>query len=131
MEDEWLRWIGGLQLYLNRNLMMGLSSFESHFALYSPGDFYERHLDAFSGPQNRVLSIVLYLNPEWSPADGGELVLYGNDDSILAVHPPLLGSLAIFFSESFPHEVRTTHKARYSIAGWFSVKQTLPLFSVI
>lgn len=130
-EEAWLSWIAGLQLYLNRNLMTGLASFESHFARYHPGDFYERHLDAFSGPRNRILSVVLYLNTDWSPADGGELIIYGKGDSILAVHPPLLGTLAIFFSETFPHEVRTTNKTRSSIAGWFSVAQTLPLFSDI
>jgi SM-20-related protein len=117
-ESQWLRWLDALRAYLNRELMLGLAEVESHFAHYPPGGFYRRHLDAFRGEANRVVSVVAYLNPEWLPADGGELVLYGTDAEI-GRFPPLLGTLAVYLSERFPHEVLPTRRDRYSIAGWF------------
>lgn len=116
----WLDWCDALREYLNRRLFLGLFSFESHFAHYAPGDYYRRHYDAFRGEANRVLSVVAYLNPGWSAADGGELLLYrdGGDREGLRVLP-LLGSLAVFLSEDFPHEVLAARRDRYSIAGWY------------
>jgi len=123
---DWLRWADGLQHFLNRRLFLGLFSFESHFAHYRPGDYYKRHYDAFRGDANRVLSIVVYLNPEWPPEAGGELVLYpdNTDDSGVRVQPQM-GSIVTFLSEEFPHEVLPATRDRYSIAGWFRVNTTV------
>ncbi len=123
--DAWLDWAAGLQKYLNRNLFLGLFSFESHFSHYAPGDFYKKHLDAFKGQSNRVLSLVLYLNPDWMPGDGGELALYHGErsQSVLKVTPSM-GTLVAFLSEEFPHEVLSANRDRYAIAGWFRLNTT-------
>lgn len=119
---HWLDWNAKLQVYLNRRLFLGLFSFESHFAHYSPGDFYKKHYDAFRGSANRVLSIVVYLNHDWQPDEGGELVLYLDDEDREGIKvTPSFGSVAIFLSEEFPHEVLPAARDRYSIAGWFRV----------
>jgi SM-20-related protein len=118
-EQGWLEWAESLRTHLNHTLMLGLASFESHFALYGPGDFYRRHLDAFQGGRSRMVSVVLYLNPAWLPSDGGELVLYGPNDNEIGRFPPVLGTLVVYLSERFPHEVLPTRTHRYSIAGWF------------
>jgi SM-20-related protein len=119
---EWLEWSAKLQVYLNRRLFLGLFSFESHFAHYSPGDFYKKHYDAFRGQANRVLTIVVYLNHGWQPTDGGELVLYLDDQDQEGIKvTPSFGTVAIFLSEEFPHEVLPATRDRYSIAGWFRV----------
>ncbi len=117
---QWLEWAGELQTFLNRELFLGLASFESHFAHYPEGAFYRRHLDAFRGESNRVLSLVAYLNPDWVEANGGELVLFraGSDGGSIAVSP-VLGTLVLFLSEEFEHEVLPTRCDRFSIAGWF------------
>ncbi|MFU8765542.1 MAG: 2OG-Fe(II) oxygenase [Haliea sp.] len=121
----WLEWAARLQQFLNRELLLGLFSFESHFAHYRPGDFYRRHLDAFRGEANRVLSLVAYLNPDWQLADGGELVLYTGDDAGARLKVlPGLGTIALFLSEEFPHEVLPARRDRYSIAGWYRVNQS-------
>ena len=99
-------------------LFLGLFNFESHFAVYRPGDFYRRHLDAFRGDSNRVLSLVTYLNSDWDPEDGGELVIYPQDEPALRVTPGF-GTLVLFLSASFPHEVLAARRERYSVAGWF------------
>jgi len=118
-EVDWLGWMAELRTYLNRALMIGLDDYEGHFAHYAPGAFYRRHVDAFRGDANRVLSVVAYLNPDWLPGDGGELVLYDPQGTELGRFPPRFGSLAVFLSEEFPHEVLPARRDRYSIAGWF------------
>ncbi len=122
----WLAWAEQLRQFLNRQLYLGLFSFESHFAHYRPGDFYKRHVDAFKGEANRVLSMVTYLNPGWTQDDAGELVLYQNDHDQQGIKvTPLLGTIALFLSEDFPHEVLPALRDRYSIAGWFRVNASI------
>ncbi|MDI3324005.1 2OG-Fe(II) oxygenase [Pontibacterium granulatum] len=119
---EWLDWTGRLKTYINRKLILGLFSFESHFAHYSPGAFYKRHVDAFRGEANRVLTMVVYLNRDWTEDDGGELVLYTSDtdqDGIKVT--PAMGTVVVFLSEEFPHEVLPSYRDRFSIAGWYRV----------
>ncbi len=119
---QWQGWSSRLQGFLNRRLFLGLFSFESHFAHYAPGNYYKRHYDAFRGEANRILSVVVYLNPGWTTADGGELVLYKSDNDREGIRiVPLMGTLAVFLSEEFPHEVLPAKRDRYSIAGWFRV----------
>ncbi|MFH0256183.1 2OG-Fe(II) oxygenase [Vibrio rumoiensis] len=120
--QAWLSWAAELQRYLNRHLFLGLFSFESHFAHYSPGDFYKTHKDAFKGESNRIISLVVYLNPDWIKEDQGELVIYREESSDELVRvTPSFGTVAIFLSEDFPHEVLPANRDRYSIAGWFRV----------
>lgn len=122
----WLQWAARLQRFLNQRLFLGLFSFESHFAHYAPGHYYKRHHDAFRGETNRVLSIVAYLNPGWTSEDGGELVLYSDDlDRAGTRIIPLYGTLVVFLSEDFPHEVLPATRDRYSVAGWFRVNTSL------
>ena len=123
---DWLEWVSGLQRYLNRRLFLGLFSFESHFAHYSPGNYYKRHYDAFKGESNRVLSLVVYFNSNWLPDDGGELVIYKGDHDQEGIKViPLMGTLVAFLSEEFPHEVLAANRDRYSIAGWFRINTSV------
>ncbi|WP_220470326.1 2OG-Fe(II) oxygenase [Colwellia sp. BRX8-7] len=128
----WITWTESLQAYLNRRLFLGLFSFESHFAHYAKGDFYKKHKDAFKGEGNRVLSVVVYLNQHWSADDGGELVIYDKkipasavvDNSKIKVLPSF-GTIVVFLSEEFPHEVLPAKRDRYSIAGWFRLNNSI------
>ena len=123
VQSEFLSFTNGLQEQLNRELYLGLSYNESHFAIYEKGDFYETHLDAFKNSRNRVVTAVYYLNEEWNESDAGELVVYDIDNKHLATLLPKANTLIVFLSEKFPHEVLPTNKKRYSIATWFRVKQ--------
>lgn len=122
----WLEWCESLRVAINRRLFMGLFSFESHYAWYPAGAYYKRHYDAFRGHTNRVLSVVGYLNSEWATDDGGELVLYkdASDRDGLKV-TPLAGTLVVFLSENFPHEVLPARRDRFSIAGWYRVNSSI------
>ncbi len=126
VRGDFLEVMESLRTELNRRLYLGLFDYEAHFARYDKGAFYEKHVDAFKGKSNRVLSTVFYLNEEWEENDGGELVIYDehNPDQELGRFLPKKGRLAIFLSECFYHEVRLSHKTRYSIAGWFRVNNT-------
>ena len=121
---QWLEWAASLQTFLNRRLLLGLFSFESHFAHYGAGDFYRRHFDAFKGESNRVLSIVAYLNPGWLPGDGGELVIYPEGVPAGIKVTPAFGTVAVFLSEDFEHEVLPARRDRFSIAGWYRVNSS-------
>lgn len=124
--QQWNKWAAKLQRFLNQRLFLGLFSFESHFAHYPPGAYYKRHFDAFRGDTNRVLSVVTYLNPGWCNKDGGELVLYKNEQDKEGLKvAPLYGTLAVFLSEEFPHEVLPAKKDRYSVAGWYRVNASI------
>jgi len=113
-----------LRIAANQAFYLGLFDFECHFAQYNSGDFYQKHWDAFRGKSNRKLSTVFYLTEHWSAADGGELVIYREDDpSLEAVRvEPLPGRLVVFLSENFAHEVLPAKKTRLSITGWFRVR---------
>ena len=118
----YLDWIDALRAALNRRLFLGLFDYECHYACYPVGAFYRRHLDAFRGAVNRVVSTTLYLNPEWQADDGGELVLYRGGATVpCAVVAPRLGTLVLFLSNDFPHEVLPARRIRYSMTGWFRV----------
>ena len=122
---NYLAWMEDLRLAINQRLFLGLFEYECHLARYPVGRFYRAHLDAFKGESNRVLSTVLYLNPQWHAGDGGELVLYGPDwKTELTRVAPVLGRLVLFLSEEFPHEVLPTRRLRYSLTGWFRVNQS-------
>ena len=113
-----------LRQHLNERLFLGLFEFESHFARYGEGAFYKRHRDSFNGGRNRVLSSVLYLNPDWRADQGGELVIYDPDDGRqLGMVSPEFGTLVLFLSEIFPHEVLPAMRTRFSLAGWFRINQ--------
>jgi SM-20-related protein len=121
-----LKMMESLRVALNRYLFIGLFDYEAHFARYEKGAFYEKHVDAFKGESNRILSTVLYLNEDWQDGDGGELVIYDENDPDKEVGRffPQKGRLAIFLSECFYHEVMVAHRTRHSIAGWFRVNNT-------
>jgi len=126
---EFLDWMDVLRVGINRRLFMGLFDYESHFACYPTGAFYKKHLDAFRGKDgqrqsNRVLSTVLYLNKNWLPENGGDLLIYAEDGAqVIQRVAPVFGRLVIFLSEKFPHEVLPALRERKSIAGWFRVNE--------
>ena len=91
-------------LALNRAFFLGLEDYESHFALYPPGAFYQKHLDRFRDDDRRTLSAVFYLNADWQPEQGGALRLYPEGGGELDVLPTA-GTLVLFMSAELPHEV--------------------------
>ena len=108
----------------NRSLYLGLAEIESHFTIYPPGAFYRRHLDRFRGSEQRQVSSILYLNQGWSPEHGGQLRLYldeANEAAYLDIEPAG-GTLVLFLSGRFWHEVLPATRQRMSLTGWFRTR---------
>lgn len=121
-QREYLKTMEDLRLQLNRELMLGLFEYESHFAHYRTAASYSKHRDSFSGAASRVVSVVTYLNADWLSENGGELLLYDEAaENVLERVLPEAGTVVIFLSEKIPHEVLPANCDRYSIAGWFRV----------
>ena len=105
---------------LNRTLHLGLHHFEGHLAVYPPGACYRRHLDNPRGQTARRVTVVFYLNPDWQAADGGQLRAYaGAGEGVAFEVLPRAGTLALFLSGEFEHEVLPAGRARLSLSGWF------------
>ena len=109
--------LDALRIALNRGLMLGLIDSEAHYAVYRPGAGYARHLDCLRGNDARVVSAVFYLNQAWQDAEGGALRLHQPDGSHHDVYPRG-GTLLLFLSAQFQHEVLPATRQRMSIACW-------------
>jgi SM-20-related protein len=111
----------GLRQAINAATYLGLYEFEGHFAAYAPGTSYTRHLDQFQQSQDRLVSMVLYLNVDWADDDGGELRLYvdGLENERVVSMSPRAGTLVCFLSARIPHEVLPARRTRLSFSGWF------------
>lgn len=112
-----------LRQELNAQLFVGVQELEAHYAVYSPGASYQKHLDRFSTADERIISCSLYLNPNWDEADGGALRLYEGQYSIDVY--PHAGTLAIFRSDAIYHEVLPATRERFSLTGWFKRRSLL------
>jgi len=119
-EKEYLAWMESLQVSMNQELYMGLAEYEAHFSHYEKGAFYQKHVDVLKGSNKRLLTTVFYLTADWKEGDGGELLIYDEEGiNVIKKVPPRMGTMVIFLSDKFPHEVLASKIDRYSIAGWF------------
>jgi SM-20-related protein len=69
--------------------------------------------------------MVLYLNKNWAFENGGELVIYtqqnGKEENLKIL--PKFGRLVIFESSILEHEVKPVLKGeRFSLTGWLKVR---------
>ena len=118
--------VNDLVRYLNKTCFLGILQKEFHYALYPKGTFYKRHLDTFQNDDRRKLSFVFYLNDEtWKPENGGELVLYlqENTHEVPKMVYPMPGRVVIFESQELEHEVKPVLESqRLSITGWLKTR---------
>lgn len=92
------------------------------FTEYKNGEFYDWHIDSGDlneETKNRFCSIVILLNDNYI---GGDLQIL-NEQKKLEIVSKEKGNLFIFPSE-FLHKVTTIENGiRYSLVGWFTLKQ--------
>lgn len=101
----------------NRYCYLSLSGYEFHLAHYPSGGHYDKHLDQFENRNNRMISMIIYLNDAWQLGDGGELEIFEKDGSSFLVEP-LAARCVMFKSAEVPHAVLEAHKSRFSLTGW-------------
>lgn len=104
-------------LYLNSSCYTGITGYEFHYTLYDTGSFYKKHLDQFRNNDSRQYSMIIYLNTDWVPADGGQLSIYHDGGDTQQIDP-CSGKTVFFKSCELEHEVLLTNKPRMSITGW-------------
>ena len=110
-----------LRLQLNRESLLGLFEVELHYAWYPPGAGYERHVDQPQGRVQRRVSLVLYLNEDWTPEAGGELRIFDEADGHRDI-APVAGRLVCFLTPGREHAVLQTQRDRLSVSGWFRTR---------
>ncbi len=108
---------------INRRFFLGLKDYEFHYAYYPSGTFYRKHRDSFKSDDARKITVLLYLNNNWKNGDGGELLLYTDNNDVLKIEP--IGGRLLVFESEMEHEVLMSHADRYSITGWLKNKSRL------
>ncbi len=100
----------------NQTFYLGIREVEAHFASYQAGSFYALHRDNPQQKNDRVISAVYYLHPEWQADWGGQLRLQDKHRAwhIIEPHP---NRIAIFQSDLL-HEVLPATQQRLSITAW-------------
>lgn len=115
-ENQFFEQIEAFIRYLNESCFTGITGYEFHYSLYEKGDFYLQHYDQFQNNPSRKYSMISYLNNDWQPIDGGELLIHQeNSNQKIA---PTQGKTVFFKSDELLHEVLVTQKTRMSITGW-------------
>lgn len=112
----YLNKLNDLVQFLNQNLFLSLKDYEVHMTIYPVGSFYKRHLDQFKADDHRKLSVICYLNNDWSEEHGGQLRLHFETQTLDIL--PLAGRLVCFRSDQLEHEVLPATKQRLSLTGW-------------
>jgi SM-20-related protein len=123
-ETFYLSAMAELQQAINQTFFLGLFELESHFAIYPPGAGYQKHLDQFIGKAERKISCILYLNNNWHSDDGGQLRMFldKKDQTKFIDITPQSGTLVVFLSSDFLHEVLLAKRERMSVTGWFRTR---------
>lgn len=82
------------------------------------GSAYVRHRDRSPSSPHRTVTVLCYLNPDWTQKDGGQLRLFGPGGGSVDVDP--LGGRVVVFESGMEHEVLPAHARRFAITVWFS-----------
>ncbi len=115
-EQEFLQLAEDFIDRLNSTCYTGINGYEFHYAVYEEGSFYKRHKDQFKNDSNRKYSLINYLNNDWLEEDGGQLLVYQNEN-VQKILPH--SRTAVFFkSDEMEHEVTKANRSRMSISGW-------------
>lgn len=115
-EQQFLQLVQEFIDHLNSTCYTGINAYEFHYAVYDEGSFYKRHKDQFKNDSNRKYSLINYLNEDWLEEDGGQLLVYQNEE-IQKISPR--SKTAVFFkSDEMEHEVARANRSRMSISGW-------------
>jgi len=88
----------------------------------SNGGCFPIHTDSDELVDERKVTAILYLNQEWMPKDGGQLVLYPFPNDTVTIEPRE-GTLALFSSCHMLHRTlpyTASEKTRYCITQWLS-----------
>jgi SM-20-related protein len=104
-----------LMQQISREFFLSLKDYECMYAIYPKGSFYKKHKDRFEQEGHRIISVVLYMNENWTEEFGGQLIIDIEEGNQIV--NPIFNRLVFFKSELW-HEVVPCHSERFSITGW-------------
>jgi len=81
------------------------------------GGSFPWHFDNPGPPNQRILTCVIYLNPNWKEGDGGEIVLCPFLSPKIVI-PPLHGRAVFFVSDRILHRVMPSKTRRVCFTMW-------------
>ena len=87
------------------------------------GGCFPLHFDNAGPPSCRKLTCLVYLNPHWQPADGGELELVPWLAPPVRI-PPLGGRVVLFRSDLVLHRVLPSRVCRFCFTIWIDGART-------
>lgn len=105
----------GMMQQISREFFLSLKDYECMYAIYPEGSFYKKHKDQFEQQAHRIVSVVLYMNENWTEAFGGQLII-DKEEGTQVVNP--IFNRLVFFKSELWHEVVPCHAERFSITGW-------------
>jgi len=85
------------------------------------GGSFPLHYDNPGPPNKRSLTCIVYLNPNWTEGDGGEIVLWPFLDKPMVI-PPLHRRAVLFYSDCILHKVLPSNKRRMCFTMWCNGK---------
>jgi len=127
----YLQAMDGLRQHLEEELNLGMEKTSFMAAIY-PGDGsgYVRHRDSNPDCPGRKVTAILYLNDSWEESDGGELMVYSDDneeEDRAATRVLPIGGRLVLFRSSLEHEVLPCFKKRVAITAWFYNKKHMAI----
>lgn len=128
IRNDYIRWISleekafgpawalldQIQKAAREELFLPIKRYEAQMALYPQGHFYKKHVDRHQLLPSRLLTFVFYFN-DWQKGDGGELILYKENDELTIA--PIKNSAIVFLSK-LEHQVLPAKKERRSFTAW-------------
>ena len=94
-----------LKAFYSKKYKFGSPSFD--MSIYNKGCFIKNHIDGYSGNDNRLCVVILYLTKDWKKGMGGELIVKTEMGDSIEVEPTF-GNFAIldFTTANLEHEVK-------------------------
>jgi Rps23 Pro-64 3,4-dihydroxylase Tpa1-like proline 4-hydroxylase len=94
-----------LKEFYSKNYKFGNPVF--NMSIYNKGCFIKNHIDGYSGNDNRLCVVILYLNKDWKKGMGGELIVKTEMGDSIEIEP-VFGNFTIldFTTANLEHEVK-------------------------
>lgn len=139
---KYREWINFLKDAINRQLPeeWEVSQIEEQYILYEKGGRFEPHHDTHANPfacdrkehhYPRLLTFIIYLNPDWIPEHEGNFVIIENhrkDNETKKYVTPTMGKAAIFRADKVYHGGMEVQAPKRALSLFYNIKKkTEPL----
>ncbi len=132
-------WVRLLRAGINKHLPDGweVAEIEEQYLYYSEGGKFEPHRDTHCNPlvdcrlgedgqHPRLLTYLIYLNPDWKESDGGTFVIYEKWPEMVVqeVLKPELGKGIFFRADKVHHSAEWVNTFKRAITLFINIKKS-------